>query len=135
MLAASPPGSNMAPNDLQAAPFMVSARIAAKQLRKPGAIGCSQTQPNEFLQHDTARFALARLPFLMIIKHRHRAIRVQPNGEERVESTLQDAQFVAPCDNPQHPRECPQARSDVQYQNQDQSGRDQQAARAENENS
>ncbi len=114
---------------------MVSARIAAKQLRKPGAIGCSQTQPNEFPQHDTARFALARLPLFVLIKHLHRAVRIQPNGEQRVESALQDAQFVAPCDNPQQTRECPQARSDVQYQNQDQSGHDQQAARGQNENS
>ena len=59
MLAASPPGTNVAPNDLQAAPVLTCARVTLQQFHIQRTICRSQAQPDDLLQHYTPGLALA----------------------------------------------------------------------------
>ena len=80
MVAASPPCSNVPPDHLQAAPALVSGASFADQLCKLLSIFCSEAEPGNFWQHDTAANECCRNPTTVRRLQSDGAIMLNPNA-------------------------------------------------------
>jgi len=128
MLAASKLGSNVPPNNLQAAPVMALTGITPNQLKKILAIGALKSQPAQISQQHTARLQCRRHPFLIAIKDLCGSAGVDSNARTGVESSLQIGELKVSGRDPDETSCSPKYGIEIKHQNKDQTRRDEQSS-------
>ena len=115
MLAASPRVSKVPPDYVKAAPVEIAAALPAQQLGESRPTYCTQSDPAEARQEDTAGDKFACPPFTVRPEHRHAAVRSEANPTAVLPGTVQDGELAKHCNTPDERSTRSQSGADGQH--------------------
>jgi len=133
MLAASTLGSNVPPDNLQAAPLRALTGIAPDEFKKSLTAGTLQPQPTQISEQHTARLQRRRNPFLFTIKDSNRSAAIDSNTVTVTISPLQIVKLKSPSCDPDKTPCRPNRGTEVKRQNKDQTSSDKQSSRRQDD--